>query len=89
MAVLVLAEVPNQTVAGYDGMMAFLEPALKQAKGFIAHGAGPTPDGWRIFEVWESSDDATAFFASHIHPNLPPGVRPKRTLLELHHLVSS
>jgi hypothetical protein len=60
---------------------------LEQASGFIAHGAGPSPDGWRVFEIWESQQAATEFFAKHIRPNLPPGVTPKRTYLELHYLM--
>jgi hypothetical protein len=87
MAVLVIAEVQGQTQEKYDGMLAVLEPALRQAKGFIAHGAGPAGGGWRTFEVWESQADATQFFARYIHPNLPAGITPRRTLVELHSLV--
>ena len=89
MAVLITAEVSGQTKEGYEGMLAVLTPLLKQAKGFIAHGAGPTGEGWRSFEVWESQDQATEFFAKYIHPNLPEGVRPKRTIVELHSLIRS
>jgi len=87
MAVLVTADVPGQTLEGYDRMIAVLSPALQEAKGFIAHGAAPAGDGWRVFEIWESQTDAAQFFAEHIHPNLPEGVKPKRTILELHSLV--
>ena len=87
MAVLVTADVPGQTQEKYDHMLAVLSPALRQAKGFIAHGAGPSAQGWRSFEIWESSEDATSFFAKYIHPNLPEGVKPQRTLLELHSLI--
>jgi hypothetical protein len=87
MAVLVFAEVEGQTQEKYDGMIEILGPALRQAKGFIAHGAGPARDGWRTFEVWDSQADATQFFAKFVQPNLPEGVRPKRTLVELHSLV--
>ena len=87
MAVLVTAEVPGQTTEGYEGMLAVLSPVLRQAKGFIAHGAGPSGDGWRSFEIWESQEDATQFFAKYIHPNLPDGVKPKRSILELHSLI--
>lgn len=87
MAVLVTADVPQQTQEGYDKMLAALSPSLRQAKGFIAHGAGPSGDGWRTFEIWESQEDATQFFARYIHPNLPEGVKPKRSFLELHSLV--
>ena len=31
--------------------------------------------------------DATRFFATYVHPALPPDVRPKRTLVELRALV--
>ena len=91
MAVLITAEVPGQTQEGYDGMIAALAPLLRTAKGFIAHGAGPLGNGqgWRSFEVWETQADATTFFAEHIHPRLPPGVKPQRTLLELHALIKA
>jgi hypothetical protein len=87
MPVLITAVVPGQTEEGYDAMMAGLRPLLEQAKGFIAHGAGASPEGWRVFEIWDTQQDATTFFAEFIHPNLPPGVTPKRTYLELHSLV--
>jgi len=89
MAVLITALVPGQTKEGYDTAMRTLIPLLEQAEGFIAHGAGMSPEGWRIFEVWESQEQATAFFAKYIHPNLPPGVTPKRTYLDLHNLTVS
>jgi hypothetical protein len=88
MAVLVIADVCGQTREGYDGMLATLEPVLHEAPGFIAHGAGPVGSGWwKTFEIWESQADATAFFARHVHPNLPPGATPRRTYVELHALV--
>ena len=87
MAVLITAVVPGQTQEGYDEAMKILRPQLNEAEGFIAHGAGMSPEGWRVFEVWESQEQATAFFARHIRPNLPPDVTPKRTYLTLHSLV--
>jgi len=87
MAVFITALVPGQTIEGYDTAMGVLMPLLEQAEGFIAHGAGMSPEGWRVFEVWESQKQATDFFAKYIHPNLPPGVTPKRTYLELHNLM--
>jgi len=87
MAVLITAVVPGQTQEGYDEAMKILRPLLNEAEGFIAHGAGMSPEGWRLFEVWESQEQATAFFAKYIRPNLPPDVIPKRTYLALHSLV--
>lgn len=83
MAVLVTAEVQGQTPEGFAGMLAAMEPALRQAKGFIAVGGGQSGGGWRVFELWETQEDATHFFATYVHPNLPAGVTPKRSMLQL------
>ncbi|MBA3893615.1 MAG: hypothetical protein H0X69_07950 [Gemmatimonadales bacterium] len=88
MAVLVTAEVPGQTAQGYDGMLGMLAPALEQAPGFILHAAYPVDGGWRIIEIWESQNDASQFFARYVHPNLPAGIKPKRTVQVLHKLVT-
>jgi hypothetical protein len=87
MAVLVIADVPRQTAEGYDDMLAALETELKEAPGFIAHGGGPSVDGWKTFEVWETLEQATRFFAGYVRPLLPDGVRPKRTVVELDTLI--
>ena len=87
MAVLVIADVQGQTAEGYDGMLAALEADMKDAPGFIAHGAGPSVDGWKTFEVWESLGEATRFFAGYVRPLLPEGVTPKRTIVELDSLI--
>ena len=87
MAVLVTAEVPGQTEQGYDGMLVALEGSLKHAPGFVLHSAYPVEGGWRVLEVWESKVQANEWFAKAVAPNLPPGVRPKRSVQELHSLV--
>lgn len=87
MPVLVTAEVEGQTEEGYDGMLGLLEDPLRHASGLIAHTAHPIDGGWRIIEIWESQDDANQFFAKYVHPNLPPGIKPKRSLQELHSCV--
>ena len=54
----------------------------------VGAGLAGSEAAWQIvFEVWETQAEATAFFATHVHPNLPPGVKPKRTIIELHALV--
>jgi hypothetical protein len=87
MAVLMTAEVPGQTEERYDGMIAALGDSIRHAKGFIAHFAGPSASGWMVMELWETEEDATQFFAKFVHPNLPTGIKPKRSLRELHSLV--
>ena len=88
MAILISADVPNQTQQGYDSVLTMVEPLIRQAPGFIMHAAYPIEGGWRTLEVWESSAAAAEFFAKHIAPNLPPGIKPKRTVQELYSLVN-
>jgi len=87
MAVLMTADVPHQTAEGYDAMLSMLEAGLKQAPGFVMHSAHPIDGGWRVIEIWESSRAASDYFAKYVHPNLPPGIKPQRTLRELHSFV--
>jgi hypothetical protein len=88
MAVLITADVKGQTQEAYDQLLEAIGPELERARGFVAHGAGADERGvWRTFEIWESREDATRFFAQHIRPLLPVDVRPKRTFLELNTLM--
>jgi hypothetical protein len=88
MAVLVIADVHGQTREGYERLLDRLEPELEQAQGFIAHGGGPVGSGWwKTIEIWDTHADAARFFAQHVRPNLPPGVTPRRSVVELQALV--
>lgn len=88
MAVLITGHIPGQTREGYEGMLAALSDAMREAPGFVMHAAFPVEGGWRVVEVWETARDASQFFATFVHPNLPPGVRPRRSVQDLHALVS-
>ena len=88
MPVMMMSEVSGQSRQGYEGMLAVVGGALRQAPGFIMHLAHPTEGGWRIVEMWRSQEDATQFFAAHIAPNLPEGVRPKLSFQLLHSVVT-
>ena len=85
MPVLMIGEVENLTEEIYGGMLEGLKPSLQSAKGFIAHSGGPNPGGgWRIVEMWETEEDADAWFHASVEPNLPPGIVPIRTYHSLH-----
>jgi quinol monooxygenase YgiN len=87
MSVLVTAEVHGQTAQGYDSMLDVLAAHLKQAPGLVLHTTHATVDGWRVIEVWESKAQSDTFFATFVAPQLPPGIRPKRTVQPLHNVV--
>jgi hypothetical protein len=85
MPVLMIAEVPNLTEEAYGGMVGQLTAPMRAHRGFIAHAGGPHPEGgWRVVELWESEEDAQAWFGEHVDPHLPPGVVPNRHFFPLH-----
>lgn len=89
MPVMVTADVAGQTAEGYDAILRHLAPVMKQSPGFILHMSQPMDGGWRVIEIWETRDAANQFFAKNVHPNLPPGIRPKRSFQDLHSVVSA
>ncbi len=53
---------PGQTQEQYDAVVEQLNLAENLPEGWIFHAAGPTEDGWRVVEVWESQEAADAYF---------------------------
>jgi hypothetical protein len=88
MAVIVFVEVHGQTVAGYEGMVDSLADGLRHADGFVTHCAYSAEGNLRVVEIWQTKREADRFFAEHVAPNLPAGVRPKRSVHEVHGLVT-
>jgi hypothetical protein len=87
MAIGVLFEFPGVTAAQYDGVTKKLTGgrglrALSDwpVKGVLSHAAGPTPNGWRVFDVWES-EAAFGKFGAVLMPLMQefkfPAVQPQ------------
>ena len=89
MSVMMISDVSGQSSRGYDAMLSLVGKALQQAPGFVMHMAHQADKGWRIVEVWRTQEDATRFYAAHVAPNLPNGVRPKLSFQPLHSLLRS
>ena len=67
MPVAFLFEGRGVDAEGYDTLMERLGRADVESpspEGFIAHLAGPTDNGWRVVDVWESEEAAGAFYGS-------------------------
>ena len=62
MAVAVIMDLPGVTEAQYATARGMLGEALQP--GNLIHVAGPTDNGWRVMEVWESPEAMGAFFQS-------------------------
>ena len=62
MAIGILFEMPGVTQEQYDEVIQKLEDAREgMPPGRIYHVAGPTEDGWRVVDVWESQEQFERF----------------------------
>jgi quinol monooxygenase YgiN len=86
MAVMMMAE-STITTEAYDAVAKLAGEAMRKAPGFVAHAATQDGDKFRVVEIWESAEACSRYFAEHVHPNLPPGVKPQRTVKPLHNLI--
>ncbi len=68
MAVVLIADIPGMTSEMYRQAIDQVRAQLKAAPGFVAHAGTPTPQGFRVTEIWESQDDCTRFLESTIMP---------------------
>jgi hypothetical protein len=87
MPVFISSNVKGQTQEGYDGVLMAVRESIKAAPGFIMHFAHPAEGEWKVYEVWNSKQEADQWFGKFIVPNLPPGIHPKRSYQSLHSIV--
>ncbi len=43
--------------------------------GLVAHVSGPTANGWRIIDIWETEEAYTRFQVDRLHPALQVATR--------------
>jgi len=60
MAIAMVLDLPGVTAAQYATAREMLGDTL--LPGNLLHVAGPAEDGWRVMEVWESTEAMSAFF---------------------------
>lgn len=69
MAVGMLLQIPGGTQEMYDSFnreMSMSPDTLPD--GLISHYAGPSDDGWLVFDVWESRDQFERFAQERLGP---------------------
>ncbi|HKN56241.1 MAG: hypothetical protein E6F93_01215 [Actinobacteria bacterium] len=89
MAVLMTAQIPGGTKEMIDGMRPVLDD-ITSAKGFIVHGNGASPGGWRVTEMWDTQADFEAWFETSVKPAFPEGgPMPSITFDELNEVVKA
>jgi hypothetical protein len=95
MAIGMLLEIPGGTREEYeavnDHMFGAQQPD-QPPEGLVLHTAGPTSDGWRIFDVWESAEALQRFNQEQVMPALEElgftrETRPQ--IYELHNVIKT
>lgn len=62
MAIGLVFNAVGVTQAQYDQVLNELHPDKKPPAGMLYHVAGPTTEGWRVVEVWDSQEAADSYF---------------------------
>lgn len=89
MPILMTARISGQTREGYQQVIDAVSAAYVAAPGFVLHMSHPIDDdGWCVMDVWHTREQFQQFFAEHVVPRLPPTLRPKIELVELHDVLS-
>jgi hypothetical protein len=65
MAITLVQDLPRVTSEIYNAIIRELNMETKP-DGLIAHAAGPYDGGWRIVDIWESSEAHQAFVRDHL-----------------------
>lgn len=86
--VLVQFNCPGMKAAQYDKIWEDLEAAgHSNPKGLIHHVGAPTPDGWLVVDIWESSEHFNEFGKTLIPIMEKNGVPPMDPMVTPLHFV--
>lgn len=88
MPTLISTKVKGQTLEGYNNILDAVKSSILTADGFIMHCAHPDEGEWKVYEIWQSKEQADRWFVATVAPNLPAGIHPKRTYTDLHSLLT-
>jgi hypothetical protein len=64
MAIAMMVEIPGMTQEQYEAAAAIINQGGPQVGGALVHAAGLFDGGCRVIEVWESQEQADAFYGS-------------------------
>jgi hypothetical protein len=67
-AVALLIELEGMDETMYTELCERVELRDDPPDGLIFHAAGPSPAGWRIVDVWDTSDHWDTYFAETVNP---------------------
>lgn len=90
MTVALIFNGPGVSKAQYEQVLNEVAPDGKVAPGMLSHVAGPTPEGWAVFETWESQEAVDKFFQEKLgaalqkaNINIQPVVFPVENTMQV------
>jgi hypothetical protein len=87
MPIAQIIDMPGAGEREYDAAFALIHPNGAWPEGQISHIAGPTPDGFRVIDVWESRKAFERFERDVLEPLGFTGL--PRTEFAVHSLFSA
>jgi hypothetical protein len=92
MTIAALVDLAGGNQEEYDAVVRELGPAGEPAgtPGLLFHSAGPTDDGWRVIDFWESQEALDRFTQEQLMPAMQrAGVtrRPNVQVMPIHRYV--
>ena len=69
MPVMYILDFAKGSAEGYDGVLRRMQLDDRLPQNALFHGAGARGDGWRVVDVWESSDAFQRFAQEQIAPH--------------------
>ena len=89
MAIAMLIEFSGGTAEDYDRVLQRLDLGGKMAPGGIFHVVGPTDDGLRVVDVWDSQEAFDRFFEDKLRKALEAeGLpEPKISVWPVHNMI--
>jgi len=91
MAVGIEIKLPGVKVEEFDRVDALIDARGNHLDGLIFSGSGPTDDGWRVVDFWESRAHFDAFAAERIGPAVAKvgvAIQPEIDEFPIHEYVS-
>ena len=92
MPIAVVRDIPGVTQDRYEAVRREAGVDESRPAGLVLHAAGPSADGWRVVEVWESREAYEAFDRDQLRPAVVRVVGenapvPRTEVTTLHALV--
>lgn len=90
MSIGLVFDAPSVTQAQYDQVRKEVSPDNRTPDGMLYHAGGPTANGWRVVEVWESQEAADRYFKETLGAALQrANISVKPDVFSIHNIMTA